>query len=58
VKEQNRKDEEEIKWSKSGLLFSVVQHQVVEVEEPDPIAEHGGNTEDEKEDERSSFPRH
>lgn len=58
MKEQDRKDKEEIKWSKSGLLFSLVQPHVVEVEEPDPIAEYGGNAEDEEEDERRSFPRH
>ena len=58
VKEEDGKDEEKIKWSESGLLLSLVQPEVVEVKEPDPIAEYGGNAEDKEEDERSSFPRH
>ena len=58
VQEQDRKDEEKIEWSESGLLFTLVQAEVVEVEEPDPIAEYGGNAEDKEEDERCSFPRH
>ena len=58
MKEQNGKDEEKIKWSESGLLLSLVQPEVVEVKEPDPVAEYSGNAEDKEEDERRSFPRH
>ena len=58
MQEEDRKDEKKIKRSESGLLFSLVHPEVLEVEEPEPVAEDGGNAEDEEKDERRSFPRH
>ena len=58
VKEQDRKDKEKVKGSKSSLLFPIIQPQVLEVEEPEPVAEDGGKAENQEENERRSFPRH